>query len=149
MKVLIAIGFMMLLYLSGILVFVIYIIEHPGQLIPRSVPLALFGWLILVTMLGLTLARRAARAQVATETTVERKRRINYGRKGLKIGMFFYSLFLLNGIRAIVQGEIPWKPAIVGIAVDILVIAGCWICLKRLNRFSEDSSANRGRSNEL
>ncbi len=124
----------------GILVFVYYVIGHPGS-VPRSAIWLLLSWYILVFGVGMPIASRIIKREVAIRTTTERDKRISWGSKALKLAIVFYGLALLNGIRLVLQHEVPWKPAIVGVTVDIVLIAGFWISLKRLKRYGSSKPA--------
>jgi Na+/H+ antiporter NhaD/arsenite permease-like protein len=131
-------GFVYVWCAGGILFF--YIHAHPGELIPRSISVPIFCLFILVMVLGSVLVRRAAQKRTATETAEQAHTRRIRAAIGLKLGLGLWGLFLLNGILLTVLHKLPWQYAAPGLVVDILIIAACWMSLKRLKK-AEDATA--------
>jgi len=94
----------------------------------------MLGVLVVTFVVGTILIKRLVRRQVATETPIEGDQRRKFAVKGLKGGLILYSLILLNGIRLVLEGEVPWRFAIPGVAIDLFIIGGCWFSLRRLQK---------------
>lgn len=117
-----------------------YVLAHPGP-VPQRATLSLVCFVVVAAVLMIVIIRRAAGQAVRSETPEEGKQRRTFAMIGIKIGLIFFVLALLNGIRLVVQNVVPWKYAIVGLSVDILLIATLWISLRRLNQIELASRA--------
>lgn len=132
-KVGVVMACMVLPYVCAIFLFVRYLQVHPGP-VPRWISLAMLGVLVVTFVVGTICIKRVVRQQVATETPFEGDQRRKLAAKGLKGGLILYGLILLNGIRLVLEGDVPWRYAIPGLAIDLLMIGVCWFCLRRLQK---------------
>lgn len=130
--VLILMGTMMA-NVCAIVAFAFYVLAHPGP-VPQRATLLLVCFFLVTSVICIVSTRRHARQMVPSETPEEGKQRRTFARAGIKIGLIFFVFALLNGIRLVIQNVVPWKYAIVGLSVDILLIATLWISLRKLDR---------------
>jgi Na+/H+ antiporter NhaD/arsenite permease-like protein len=112
----------------------LYIRAHPGALIPRWISVPILFLFILTIVIGSFLVRRAARKEARIETAEEGHLRRVRAIKGLKTGLIVWGVILLNDIRMLLQRTIPWKVAIPGSAIVLLMIAVTWVSLRRLQK---------------
>jgi uncharacterized membrane protein len=129
-------------YMCAVIALVFYIQAHPGPM-PRWIPVSMLCFFVATIVVGSVVIRRTARKLAKDETAEEAKRRRATATKGLKAGLVLYVLILLNGIRLVVQREVPLKYAIPGLVIDILLIAVFWTSLRRLNRFELNNQTAR------
>ena len=80
------------------------------------------------------------------ETSEQRVQRRRWIAVGLKFGLVFYIVALLNGILLIMEHELPLKYAGVGLTVGILLILGFWKSLRKLQQLELDDHASPGSS---
>jgi hypothetical protein len=130
-------------YMCAVVFFVRYVIAHPGP-VPRWISLSMLLFLMLTVGGGGIVISRVARRQKAVETPEQGNLRRARARKGLKAGLVLYFVILLNGIRLIVQREIPLNYAIPGLVVDLLLIAVFWTSLRRLKNSEMNSQSSAG-----
>lgn len=112
----------------------LYIHAHPGAPVPRSVSVPILCLLLLTIGGGAFVANRMARRQAISETAEQGHLRQTRAIKGLKAGLVVWCLILLNDIRMLAAGSIPWKYAAPGLIVVVLMVAVCWRSLVRLKR---------------
>ena len=129
---LVCISFLYVLCAGGTLF--LYIRAHPGSLVPRWISVPLFCLFVLTVILMSFLIRRAARKQAAVETAEEAHWRRARAIKGLKIGLIVWGLILLNGIRMLLQGAIPWKIGMPGLVTVLLMVVVTWSSLRRVRK---------------
>jgi len=125
-------------YMCVIVALVFYVQAHTGP-IPRWIPISMLCFFVATIVVGSVVIRRTARKLAEDETTEDARRRRATATKGLKAGLVLYVLILLNGIRLIVQREVPLNYAIPGLAIDIFLIVLFWISLRRLEKFELDN----------
>jgi hypothetical protein len=142
-KIVLLLGCMVLPNMFGAAALFVYIHTHPGELVPRWVSVPMLCLFILTIVGGSIALTRTARKQAKIETPEESKLRRSRATKGLKAGLVLWGLILLNGIRLVVQHEVPWIYAVPGLTVDVLLIVVFWISLKRLRKF-EATTAETG-----
>lgn len=117
-----------------------YIHGHPGEPVPRWISVPMLFFLILTIYGGGIVVSRCARKWTASETVDEGKLRRARATKGLKIGLFVWGLILLNDLRMLAEGSVPWTIAIPGLAIVSLLILISWISLKRLKKADSPDS---------
>jgi hypothetical protein len=129
----------------ALLAFVFYVVSHPGP-VPRWITVSLVCFIVFTGILGTFVVRRLALKRAVIETPDERDLRRNRALKWLKVGLVFYLLAMLNGIRVVLQGEIPWRYSIPGFTIDILLIVAFWISIRRLKsaEMATDSNIRTG-----
>ena len=132
-RVLIVLAGVTLPYMCAVMLLVLYLQRHPGQ-VPMWVPLTMLVFLVGTCVLGGIYLSRSVRRQTALETPFERTRRQSETAKGLKVGLVVWGLIFLNGIRLLLQGEVPWKYAIPGLTIDLFLIVVFWISLNRVKK---------------
>jgi Na+/melibiose symporter-like transporter len=132
---------MVLLTMCGAFALAFYFFTHQGELVPRWVSLSFLCFIVLVYAVGFTMIRRDARKLAGEETPEEGERRRARAIKGLKIGLVIYLFGLLNGIRLVIQREIPWRLSIAGFTISIFLIATMWASLRRLRRSQQDKQS--------
>ena len=142
---LVCISFLYALCAGGALF--LYIHAHPGGLIPRWISVPVFCLFILTIVLTSVLVKRAARKQVAAEKAEEAVIRRKRAIKVMKGGLILWGLIFLNGIRLVVQREVPLLYAIPGLAIDLLLAVVFWTSLKRMRKF--EAAATGGKSTTL
>ena len=91
------------------------------------------------------LVRRAARKQALIETAEDGHLRRVRAIKGLKIGLIVWGVILLNDIRMLLQGTIPWTVAIPGSVIVLLMVGGTWVSLRRLQKAEAASPETKQR----
>jgi len=128
-------------YMCAVVFFVRYVLAHPGP-VPRWISLSMLLFLVLTIGVGSIVIRGSARKQAATETPEEGELRRARAAQGLKAGLVLYFLILLNGIRLVVQGEIPLRYAIPGLAIDLFLIVVFWTSLRRLKRLENTGQSS-------
>jgi ABC-type dipeptide/oligopeptide/nickel transport system permease subunit len=65
--------------------------------------------------------------------------------KGLKAGLIVWGVILLNDIRMLIQGTAPWKFAIPGFVIVLLMIVVTWVSLRRLQKAEAPDPENKQR----
>ena len=138
---LLCISFLYVLCAGGTLF--LYMHAHPGSLIPRWISVPIFCLFVLTIVLGSVLVRRAARKQAAVETAEEAHRRRVRAIKGMKIGLVIWALILLNDIRMLLWGTIPFTFGIPGLAIVLLIAIVTWSSLRRLQKVEAMNSEQR------
>jgi hypothetical protein len=122
-----------------------YIRAHPGGLIPRWISIPMM-FLFILTIVAMTLLmRRAGRKQALIETEEGGHLRRVRAIKGLKVGLIIWGVILLNDIRMLIQGTTPWKFAIPGCAIVLLMIVVTWVSLRRLQKSEAARSETKQR----
>ena len=86
-------------------------------------------------------ARKPAMVEGAEEAHLRRVRAI----KGLKAGLIVWGVILLNDIRMLIQGTAPWKFAIPGFVIVLLMIVVTWVSLRRLQKAEAPDPENKQR----
>ena len=112
----------------------LYIHAHPGVPVPRSISVPILCFLLLTICGGAFVTNRMARRQTRTETAEQAQVRRIRAIKGLKAGLVVWGVILLNDVRMLAEGSIPWKYAVPGLIVVVLMVAACWNSLVRLKR---------------
>jgi hypothetical protein len=132
-------------YMCAVAALVLYIRAHPGGPVPRWISVPMLCLFILTIVGGGMFLSRAAKKQARSETPEEGRFRRARAIKGLKAGLLVWTLILLNDVRMLAQGTIPWTAGIAGLAIVTLLIAASWVSLKRLKKVemtSPDSDKN-------
>ncbi len=111
-----------------------YIRAHPGGLIPRWISVPMLCLFVLTIVLESFLLRRAARQHAKIERPEEAHLRRVRAIKRLKIGLIVLGIIVLNDIRMLLEGSIPWRAAIPGSAIVLFMIVVTWVSLRRLQK---------------
>jgi hypothetical protein len=111
-----------------------YVRTHPNGLVPRWISVPMLCGLILTLVLETIVLKRVARRASTIGTGEKRHLRRLRAIKGLKVGLVLWSAILLNDVRMLLQGTIPWTYAIPGMIFVIFITAVTWTSLRRLQR---------------
>jgi hypothetical protein len=118
----------------------VYIHAHPATPIPRFISVPIL-FLLILTITGVVfVTKRMAHKQAMVEIEEQGHLRRIRAIKGLKGGLVVWGLILLNDIRMLAMGSIPWKYAIPGLVVVVLMVAVCWMSLVRLKKIENAGS---------
>jgi hypothetical protein len=138
----VVLAWIVLPYMCAVVALVFYVQAHPGP-IPHWIPISMLCFLVAIIVGGSVVIRRTARKLAKGETAEEAKQPRAAATKWLKAGLVLYVLILLNGIRLIVQRQMPLNYAIPGLAIDMFLIAVFWISLRRLKRVEPSNRTTR------
>lgn len=128
-------------YLCAVFALVFYLQRHPGA-VPRWIAISLLCAMILTLVVGGFVISHLAKKEAARETRAEAKQRARAS-KGQKVVLIIGVLILLNAIRLILGGTIPWSYAIPGLSIAVLLIFSSWLTLKKLKK-ADDNSQTAG-----
>jgi len=134
-------------YACAVVGLMYYIHGHPGEPVSRWISVPLLFLLVLTILGGGVFLSRAAKKQAKSETIEEGRLRRARAIKGLKVGLVVWSLILLNDLRMLAEGAVPWTVAIVGLAVVTSLIIAFWVSLRRLHK-AEMAAAQPDKSGE-
>jgi len=132
---------MVLPYILAVIALVFYVHAHPGP-VPRSISLSMLFFFSLTIVVGGIFLSRSVRTQAKIETSDEGRARRARAVKGLKIGMLVWALILLNDVRLLAQHDIPWRFAIPGTTISVVLMAVFWASLRRLKKAEANVSAS-------
>jgi Na+/H+ antiporter NhaD/arsenite permease-like protein len=116
-----------------------YLHSHPSGLVPRWISVPLFCGLIVTLVLETFVVKRVSRKVATIETAEETHLRRVRAIKALKTGLVLWAVILLNDIRMLLQGTVPWMYAIVGLIFLAFMTAVTWTSLRRLQRIEAAS----------
>src|SRR5271165_5440451 len=92
-----------------------YVHTHPRGFVPRWISVPMLCGLIVALGLETILLKRVAKKRTMAETPEESHLRRARAIKGLKMGLVLWIAILLNDIRMLLQGTVPWTYAIPGV----------------------------------
>jgi hypothetical protein len=120
-------------YMCAVLALVFYHAAHPGP-IPRWIFVTMFFMFVLTIVGGSVAFYKIGSKEAAGKPLDKEGLRRERAAKWLKVGLVVWTVILLNDIRMLAQQSIPWRYAIPGVIVVLLMVAVFWTSLRRMQK---------------
>ena len=130
-RIALAMAVMFAALLCFIAVTILYIRANHGPL-PGWIFFLLPVFILCAFVVALVIVRKG-RSRETAQPAAGLASQSSWMRTAIKAGFAIYVLGLLNGVRLVLEGAIPFKYALVGFTVCVALILAHWKALKRLD----------------